>query len=111
MIDEQQFDRVANATLERIVAACDELDPDQVEAVPSMGVVRLEFGSGRSPWIVNTQRGALQIWLAAERAAWHFAHAGEAPDQQRWVADKTGEELFATLRRLLKEHEGVELDL
>lgn len=108
MIDEQRFDKLANATLERVVAAFDEIDPDVVEVSgPSMGVVRLEFGSGRSPWIVNTQRAALQIWLAAERRAWHFAYAEDAAGGGTWVADKTGEELFATLTQLLREHEGV----
>ncbi|MGE0709995.1 MAG: iron donor protein CyaY [Planctomycetota bacterium] len=106
MIDEASFDKAAAKTLERIVVAFDEVDPDQVEASPSMGVVRLEFGSGRRSWVVNSQRGSLQIWLAAEQRAWHFSGEGDA-SEPRWVSPKTGEELFQTLSGLLAEHEGL----
>lgn len=108
-MDEQTFHTLADAILDRIVEALDDVDPDRVEAVPSDGVVKLEFGSGRRTWVVNTQRGALQIWLAAEQRAWHFAPTDDDPP--RWVCDKTGDELLSTLTGLLKEHEGVEVDL
>lgn len=110
-LDEKAFDKVAAQTLDRILTAFDEVDPDQVEAVPSAGVVRFDFQGRRRDWVVNTQRGALQIWLAAEQRAWHFAHAGDTPDEQRWVSPKTGEELFGTLEALLQEHEGIEISL
>lgn len=108
-MDERTFQQIAEDILARVVAALDEVDPDVVEAVPSEGVVRLEFGSARRPWIVNSQRGAHQIWLAAEQHAWHFAPTGDDPP--RWVCDKTGDELFSTLTRLLREHEAVSVEL
>lgn len=110
MITEQEFDALATDVLERVLEAFDDVDPDQVEAVPSDGVVRFDFGGRRSPWVINSQRGALQVWLAAERKAWHFAREGTAQDG-RWVAPKTGEELYATLSALFKEHEGLELEI
>lgn len=110
MLDAQTFDKVARQTLNRILTAIDDaVDPDLVEAVPSDGVVRLDFQGQRRDWVVNSQSAALQIWLAAEQRAWHFAHVGDDPEQQRWVADKTGDELFATLSGLLKQHVGVEV--
>ncbi|RMG09975.1 MAG: iron donor protein CyaY [Planctomycetota bacterium] len=106
-LTEREFEALAHRTLQRVVEAFDPVDPDEVEAVPSDGVVRLDFQGRRAPWVVNSQRGAKQIWLAADRQAWHFAHAGEGPEDLRWVSPKTGEELFETLGRLLEERAGV----
>lgn len=106
-LDEKRYDRLATRTLARVDRALAEVDPDQVESVVSDGVVKLEFQGRRRPWVVSTQRAARQIWLAAEQRAWHFAHEGEDPEAERWVASKTGEELFATLGGLLREHEGL----
>ena len=111
VITEREFDVLASRTLNRILEAFDDVDPDQVEAVPSDGVVRFDFQGRRQPWIVNSQRGALQIWLAADRRAWHFAHAGEMATEEKWVAPKTGEDLFETLSRLFKEHEDLEISV
>lgn len=110
MLDPKAFDLLASKSLDRIVQAIDDqLDPDVVEAVPSMGVVTLDFQGKRRNWIVNSQSAAVQIWLAAEQRAWHFAHQGQTPEEQRWVAPKTGEELFATLSALFAEHLDVEI--
>ena len=110
-LDEKAYDKLAARTLARIDQAFEEVDPDQVESVVSDGVVKLEFQGRRRPWVVSTQRAARQIWLAAEQQAWHFAHQGDDPQVERWVAPKTGEELFATLSRLLREHEQLEVSL
>ncbi|MBL4848535.1 MAG: iron donor protein CyaY [Planctomycetes bacterium] len=110
MLDAKAFDTLATKTLDRIVRVIDdEVDPDVVEAVPSMGVVTLDFGDARRKWIVNSQSAAVQIWLAAEQRAWHFSHEGKDQDDPVWIAPKTSEELFATLSGLLKEQLGLSI--
>ena len=106
MLNEKQFDDLATAAFERIVEVFDDVDPDQVEAIPSGGVVKLDFQGRRRAWVISTQRAVCQIWLAADQRAWHFAHKGKS-DQQTWLEHKSGEELFATLSGLLAEHEGL----
>jgi iron donor protein CyaY len=108
MIDEATFDKLATNTLDVVLCAFDDVDPDVVEAVPSGGVVRLDWQGARRDWVVNTQRGALQVWLAAEQQAWHFSYEG-TQGQLKWVSPKTGQELFATLSGLLAEHAGLEV--
>lgn len=109
-LDAKAFDALSAKTLQRILSAIDDnVDPDEVEAVPSMGVVTLDFQGARRNWVVNSQSAAGQIWLAAEQRAWHFSHEGDDPTEPHWVTPKTGEELFATLSGLLKEHAGVEV--
>jgi len=109
-LDEKQYDKLATDTLARVERAFDDVDPDVVEPVPSDGVVKLEFQGARRPWVVSTQRAAQQMWLAAEQRAWHFQHASDDPSEPRWVADKTGDELFATLAGLLREAVDLEVD-
>lgn len=107
-LDEKQFDKLAAATFERVFAAFDDVDPDEVETVPSAGVIKFDFQGARRAWVLSTQRAVRQLWLAAEQKAWHFAHQGDA-DEQAWFEHKSGVELFATLRELLQEA-GVEVD-
>ncbi len=71
------------------------------------GVLTVEFFDG-TRYVVNSQRAARQIWLAAERSAWHFDW-DEA--RRAWVATKSGEELWETLGRLLREKLGRPVDL
>jgi len=84
--------------------------PAGVKSTDAQVGVKLEFQGARRPWVVSTQRAAQQMWLAAEQRAWHFQHASDDPSEPRWVADKTGDELFATLAGLLREAVDLEVD-
>ena len=48
------------------------------------------------------------VWLSAERSAWHFDFQSSS---KTWVASKTGEELWATLTRLLAAKLGEQVTL
>lgn len=111
MIDQAGYEKAAQATLDRIQRTLDdEVDPDMVEAVPSSGVVRLDWQGKRRDWVVNSQSAARQIWLAAEQRAWHFAPEGDDPAKVRWICAKSGDELFTTISGLLREHAQLEVD-
>ena len=59
-------------------------------------VLKIVFPSGQ-PFVLNTQRPTREVWLAADRQAWHFRFDGE-----KWFDKKgTGDELFSTLSRLI----------
>jgi CyaY protein len=57
---------------------------------------------------VNSHRAARQIWMAAELRAWHFDFS---PETERWVAAKSGDELWSTLERVLSARVGQPLTL
>jgi CyaY protein len=103
---EAEFEKAADRELTRLVAALDAAALD-VEVELSMGVLTLEFGDG-TKYVVNSHRAAKQIWLAAERSAWHFD-----PDASgsTWVAPKSGDELWATLRGVLGRKLGKDVAL
>jgi CyaY protein len=105
-MDETSFDAAARAELGRIEDALADVDPDVIEVSTSDGVLRLDLRDG-TKIVINSHRAARQIWMAAVASAWHF---DPRPDG-RWVATKTGDELHATVTRLVAEHVGLTLAL
>src|SRR6185369_16734826 len=103
-MDEASFDSVARDELHALENAFADIDPDDVEVTTSDGVLRLDLRDG-TRILINSHRAARQIWMAAVASAWHFDPAGDGT----WRAAKTGEELRATLARLVREHTGLEL--
>ncbi|AUX31094.1 MULTISPECIES: iron donor protein CyaY [Sorangium] len=95
-LSEREFDAVADRSLRALDRAINEI-PDGVEADLQSGILTLEFEDGIK-YVVNSHRAARQIWMAAERAAWHFDYL---PSEGRWVAQRTGEELWSTLEAVV----------
>lgn len=98
---EAEFEKAADRELHRLLTALDATGRD-LEVELSMGVLTIELEGG-TKYVVNSHRAARQIWLAADRSAWHFdldAATG------RWVAAKNGDELWSTLRAVLENKLG-----
>ena len=73
--------------------------------MPDADVVKIVFSSGQ-PFVLNTQRPVREIWLAADRNAWHFRFDGAA-----WRDKRSSDELFAAVVRLVELRAGVRLAL
>ena len=101
---EQEFERAADVELHRLLAAIESLGLD-LEAELSMGILTLSFPDG-AEYVINSHRAARQIWMAAERTAWHFDLDGT-----QWVAKKTNEELTAMLENVLSKKAGKKVAL
>jgi CyaY protein len=104
-MDEATFRALASAAIAAVRRALDEQDPDVVECVPDADVVKVVFPTGL-PFVLNTQRPVREIWLAADRQAWHFRFDGDA-----WRDKRNHDELHATLVRLVHARAGVTLAL
>ncbi|MEM9694065.1 MAG: iron donor protein CyaY, partial [Myxococcota bacterium] len=74
-----------------------------LEAELQMGVLSLQFEDGVK-FIVNSHRAARQIWMAANRSAWHFDW-----NDGQWVTE--GEELWSALSRALSDKLNRSVDL
>jgi CyaY protein len=104
-MDEQEFNRAADAQLARIEAAleiasaADDSGFD-FETKPG-GVIEIECDNG-SKIIINRHAAAREIWLAARSGGFHFRPEGTA-DAIRWVGTRDGEELMVALARVLAE--------
>ena len=105
-MDEASFDAAARAELTQIEDALADVDPDDVEVSVSDGGLRLDLRDG-TRIVINSHRAARQIWMAAVASAWHFDLGMDG----KWVAAKTGDELRATVTRLVAEHAKLTLPL
>ena len=99
-ISEKAYQERAFPELGALVEALDAF-PDELFAVLAGDVLTVEFNDqGRS--VIKSLRAARQIWLAAERSAWHFDCA---PDGA-WIDRKSGAELWTKVAELLSKKLG-----
>jgi CyaY protein len=96
---DEEFEKEAGLELTRLRDQLDALDLD-AEVELSMGILSVELPDG-AKYVINSHRAAKQIWMAAERTAWHFDPRGAI-----WVASKTGDELYATVAAALSKKLG-----
>jgi CyaY protein len=109
-LSESDYDALAVPELLRLIKSLDALteESDQtVEAELASDILTIEFSDG-TRYVLNSHRAARQIWLSAERSAWHFDYA---PSSQSWVAAKNGDEMWSTLTRLLSAKLGTAVKL
>jgi CyaY protein len=72
----------------------------------SDGILELEFDNG-SKVVVNSQAPMRQIWVAAKSGGFHF----EGGAAGSWRDTRSGEDLFATLSRVISEQSGAAMRL
>lgn len=100
MMDEREFNALADAALRRIEDAVEQCGAEVDLEVKPGGVLELEFDDG-SKIIVNRHTAAREIWLAAKSGGYHFR-----PQDGLWIGTRDGEELMAALGRCMSEQAG-----
>ena len=106
-LSEEQYETLALPELDALVRALDAIDHSGVEAELASDILTIEFGDG-TRYVVNSHRAARQIWMAAERSAWHFDWV---PEKEQWIAEKSGDELWATVSRVVGQRLGASIAL
>lgn len=101
-LDEKAYDQRALPELRALIEALDALPDDDFEAELESDILTIEFADG-ARFVVNSHRAARQIWMAANRSAWHFDWDAE---RGQWRSSKSGDELWATLERVVSEKLG-----
>ncbi|HEY6727032.1 MAG TPA: iron donor protein CyaY [Polyangiaceae bacterium] len=107
MISEAEYETRATPELKRLLEALDALESDEIEAELESDILTLEF-SDDTRYVINSHRAARQIWMAAERSAWHFDWDAE---RQAWVAQKNGDELWQALGAVIGKKLGHPVEL
>ena len=77
---ERDFEEAADRTLRRLEQALSDIGG--MEADLESGILTLEFDDG-DKYVINSHRAARQIWMAANRNAWHFDWL---PERSAWIA-------------------------
>lgn len=96
ILTEQEFEKRADEELKKLTVALD--DVDDIESDLQMGVITITFRDANR-YVLNSHRAAKQIWAAAELTAWHF----DPQEDARWIAAKTGDELWSTIEKVLSK--------
>jgi CyaY protein len=102
MLTETEYEARAFPELKALIEALDALEVEGLDAELESEILTLEFEDG-DRYVINSHRAARQIWMAAERSAWHFDWN---PEGQSWIAAKNGDELWSALERVLSNKLG-----
>jgi CyaY protein len=97
----REFEESARRALMTVEEALDELDDERIDTDLVEGVLTISFEDGNQ-FLLNVNGPAQEIWLSANRKAWHFAPG----DADRFVSTADGEEMLAWLSRLVGEKIG-----
>jgi len=92
----ESFPTAAARALEAIDRQLGGLEHEDLDVQLGGDVLTLAFGDGVR-FVINSHSAASQIWMAAGSTAWHFDLVADG----RWVAAKSGDELFSALARVV----------
>lgn len=99
--------KLSAEALEHIDEALGGLEHEDLDVDLGGDVLTLAFSDGVK-FIINAHSAAGQIWMAANKDAWHFDYDDASG---RWVASKSGDELMATVARAVGERLGQPVSL
>jgi CyaY protein len=98
-MNESEFHGAVDAVLERIERSLE--DEQELDLDLESGILTIECRDG-SRIIVNRQTPNREIWVAARSGGFHFTAREGA-----WRDTRSGEELFASLSRIIASQAGV----
>ena len=104
-LSEARFHDLVDATQQVLEDIFDESGED-LDQENSAGVLTVKFENG-SQLIFSRQEPLRQLWLAARSGGFHFDYDEES---ERWMCDKSEEQLGEMLERIVREQADVELE-
>jgi CyaY protein len=104
-LTEARFHDLVDETQEKLEDIFDESDLD-IDLESSAGVLTVKFENG-TQLIFSRQEPLRQLWLAAVSGGFHFDYDEES---ERWMCDKSEEQLGEMLERIVKAQADIELD-
>ncbi|HLL54176.1 MAG TPA: iron donor protein CyaY [Myxococcaceae bacterium] len=103
MMDESRYNQLVASLFKKLLAALDEVDPDEAETDATADMLTITAANGEK-CIVNTQRAVRQIWVAGTGQGIHFTY-DERTGQ--WRDDKgRGLEVLAFVSEVVQDLTG-----
>ena len=96
------FRRIVSETLRDLADQIDTIEHDDIDPVLSDGVLSCTFEERGGTFVLSQQVPTRELWLSAERRAWHFRYRDGA-----WPERDSGEDLLAVLGRLFSDKLGI----
>ena len=100
-MNESDFHRAVDAVLARIEAGVEAADGIDVDL--EAGILTVTCPD-ESRVIVNRQTPNREIWVAARSGGFHFVLR-----ESRWIDTRSGEELLASLARIIAQQAGAQV--
>ncbi len=94
-MNESEFSELADATMSGIESALEHCGADLDFERVGDTVLEIELADG-SKIVVNRHDASREIWVAARAGGFHFRWDGVC-----WLATRSGDELMATLSKLV----------
>ncbi|KAF0862226.1 iron donor protein CyaY [Pseudomonas sp. LD120] len=104
-LTEARFHDLVDAAQQTLEDIFDESDLD-IDLENSAGVLTVKFDNG-SQVIFSRQEPLRQLWLAARSGGFHFDYDEES---ERWMCDKSEEQLGEMLERIVLEQADIKLE-
>jgi CyaY protein len=104
-LSEARFHDLVDETQEKLEDIFDESDLD-IDLESSSCVLTVNFENG-TQLIFSRQEPLRQLWLAAVSGGFHFDYDEES---ERWMCDKSEEQLGEMLERIVQQQAGAEFD-
>ena len=112
-MDRKTFHTQSSRALDHIDEILGDLELERLDVSLAGDVLTLSFDDG-AQFVINAHSAAEQIWMAANRSAWHFDLLPEdagPDDEARWVAAKNGDELMDTVARVVGQKLSMKIEL
>jgi CyaY protein len=106
-IDRSRFLELSAGALEHLDEVLGDLEHEALDVELAGDVLTLAFSDG-AKFIINAHSAAGQVWMAANKTAWHFDYND---DTETWIAHKTGDELMATVAAAVGAKLGQSIDV
>lgn len=104
-LTEARFHDLVDTTQQMLEDIFDESELD-IDLESAAGVLTVKFENG-SQLIFSRQEPLRQLWLAAMSGGFHFDYDEES---ERWLCDKSEEQLGEMLERIVAAQAGVKFD-
>lgn len=106
-MERARFFKLSSKALEHIDETLGDLEHEALDVDLAGDVLTIAFSDG-SKFVINAHSAAGQIWMAADKNAWHFDYE---EDSEKWVAHKSGDELMDTVARTVGAKLGLDITL
>ena len=108
-MDRKLFLQTSAAALEHLDEVLGDLEHERLDVNLAGDVLTLTFDDG-AQFVINAHSAAGQVWMAANKTAWHFDLSPPEPGG-KWVASKNGDELMGTVARVVGDKLGLTVEL
>jgi CyaY protein len=105
LMEENEFNRLAEHELQAIAEAIDASGIDCVAEFKADGVLEIGFADG-ARMVVNRHTAAREIWVAARSGGFHFRCR-----DGHWLGSRDGRELRTVLSELLSQSASATVEL